>query len=197
MNGVWGGAPTVLLQKFTTGGRNVPPVVSLRYLSSERGRDMGVHVFWDWNGTLCDDVLLSLEAVNQMLRKRSRPPIGLDEYYRYIDVPTRSSPRRIGAPCRKRTGRRRSATRTDCAGRTFGSSGTNCTIGKRRRRAGRPACCSRRDTRAKKPSAPPDPASARPSPPSRRGSWGAGKSEICGKTIDKPKKICYTNTDFA
>lgn len=48
---------------------------------------MGVHVFWDWNGTLCDDVLLSLEAVNQMLRKRSRAPIGLDEYYRYIDVP--------------------------------------------------------------------------------------------------------------
>ncbi len=48
---------------------------------------MGVHVFWDWNGTLCDDVLLSLEAVNQMLRKRSRPPIGLDEYYRYIGVP--------------------------------------------------------------------------------------------------------------
>ncbi len=50
---------------------------------------MGVHVFWDWNGTLCDDVLLSLEAVNEMLRKRFRPPIGLEEYYRFIDVPIR------------------------------------------------------------------------------------------------------------
>lgn len=50
---------------------------------------MAVHVFWDWNGTLCDDVLLALEAVNEMLRKRSRAPIGLADYYSYIDVPIR------------------------------------------------------------------------------------------------------------
>lgn len=50
---------------------------------------MAIHVFWDWNGTLCDDVLLALEAVNEMLRKRSRAPIGLTEYYSYIEVPIR------------------------------------------------------------------------------------------------------------
>ncbi len=46
-----------------------------------------MYVFWDWNGTLCDDVLLALEAVNAMLRKRGRQPIDLQTYYRYIDVP--------------------------------------------------------------------------------------------------------------
>lgn len=50
---------------------------------------MATHVFWDWNGTLCDDVLLALEAVNEMLRKRSRAPIGLEDYYSYIDIPIR------------------------------------------------------------------------------------------------------------
>lgn len=50
---------------------------------------MSIHVFWDWNGTLCDDVLLALEAVNEMLRKRSRAPITLAAYYSYIDLPIR------------------------------------------------------------------------------------------------------------
>lgn len=46
-----------------------------------------MNVFWDWNGTLCDDVLLALEAVNAMLAKRSRPPIDLASYYSYMDTP--------------------------------------------------------------------------------------------------------------
>ncbi|MCH5183243.1 MAG: HAD family hydrolase [Oscillospiraceae bacterium] len=50
---------------------------------------MATHVFWDWNGTLCDDVLLALEAVNEMLRKRSRTPITLADYYSYIGIPIR------------------------------------------------------------------------------------------------------------
>lgn len=50
---------------------------------------MAIHVFWDWNGTLCDDVLLALEAVNEMLRKRERAPITLADYYSYIDIPIR------------------------------------------------------------------------------------------------------------
>lgn len=50
---------------------------------------MSIHVFWDWNGTLCDDVLLALEAVNEMLRKRERAPITLADYYSYIDIPIR------------------------------------------------------------------------------------------------------------
>lgn len=50
---------------------------------------MAIHVFWDWNGTLCDDVLLGLEAVNAMLRKRERAPISLAEYRSYIGIPIR------------------------------------------------------------------------------------------------------------
>ena len=50
---------------------------------------MAIHVFWDWNGTLCDDVLLALEAVNEMLRKRERTPITLADYYSYIELPIR------------------------------------------------------------------------------------------------------------
>lgn len=46
-----------------------------------------MNVFWDWNGTLCDDVSLSLEAVNAMLSKRGRAPIDLAEYHTYIDTP--------------------------------------------------------------------------------------------------------------
>ena len=46
-----------------------------------------MNVFWDWNGTLCDDVGLSLEAVNAMLAKRGRAPIDLAEYHTYIDTP--------------------------------------------------------------------------------------------------------------
>lgn len=48
-----------------------------------------MQVFWDWNGTLCDDVLLSLEAVNAMLCRRKRSPITLQQYYSYMDTPIR------------------------------------------------------------------------------------------------------------
>ncbi len=48
-----------------------------------------MNVFWDWNGTLCDDVLLALEAVNSMLNRRGLATIGLAEYYRYMDTPIR------------------------------------------------------------------------------------------------------------
>ncbi len=46
-----------------------------------------MNIFWDWNGTVCDDVQISLDAVNAMLYKRGRAPITIHEYYRYIDTP--------------------------------------------------------------------------------------------------------------
>ena len=48
---------------------------------------MTMNVFWDWNGTLCDDVFTALQAVNAILAKRNRPPIDLDAYYSYMDTP--------------------------------------------------------------------------------------------------------------
>ncbi len=44
-------------------------------------------VVWDWNGTIIDDVRISLKAVNDILRKRHKPQITLEQYRSYIDVP--------------------------------------------------------------------------------------------------------------
>lgn len=44
-------------------------------------------VFWDYNGTLIDDVNAALESVNDMLRKRAMPCIDLEQYRSYIDTP--------------------------------------------------------------------------------------------------------------
>lgn len=44
-------------------------------------------IIWDWNGTLFNDVLESLSAVNEMLYSRAMPEISLETYREYIDVP--------------------------------------------------------------------------------------------------------------
>ncbi|MBQ1254474.1 MAG: HAD family hydrolase, partial [Clostridia bacterium] len=46
-----------------------------------------MNVFWDWNGTLCDDVRLSLDAVNDMLARRGRSGITMEQYYSYMGTP--------------------------------------------------------------------------------------------------------------
>ena len=46
-------------------------------------------IIWDFNGTLLDDVGAALGSVNDMLARRSKKPITLDEYREYIDVPIR------------------------------------------------------------------------------------------------------------
>ena len=44
-------------------------------------------IIWDWNGTLADDLEASLKATNDILARRGRPPINLEQYYSYIDTP--------------------------------------------------------------------------------------------------------------
>ena len=44
-------------------------------------------ILWDWNGTLADDLDASLRSTNDILAKRNVPPIGLEQYYEYIDTP--------------------------------------------------------------------------------------------------------------
>ena len=44
-------------------------------------------VIWDWNGTLADDLQASLQATNDILRHRGKPPITLEQYYAYMDSP--------------------------------------------------------------------------------------------------------------
>ena len=44
-------------------------------------------IFWDWNGTLLDDVLPSLNAVNDLLEMYKKEKISLEQYYSYVDTP--------------------------------------------------------------------------------------------------------------
>lgn len=44
-------------------------------------------VIWDWNGTVFDDLQISLDAVNYILEKRGLPHIDRETYYEYLDTP--------------------------------------------------------------------------------------------------------------
>lgn len=45
------------------------------------------YIFWDWNGTIMDDVGVALDAVNQMLRERQYPLITMSRYRELMDTP--------------------------------------------------------------------------------------------------------------
>lgn len=44
-------------------------------------------IFWDWNGTLLDDVKVAFHSVNDMLEKRGREPLSMEKYLRYMETP--------------------------------------------------------------------------------------------------------------
>ena len=44
-------------------------------------------VIWDWNGTVLDDLDVSLDAVNDMLERRGIKTIDKETYYEYLDTP--------------------------------------------------------------------------------------------------------------
>ena len=46
-----------------------------------------ITVFWDWNGTVCDDLQAALDAVNEMLAARNKPPIDVETYRACIGTP--------------------------------------------------------------------------------------------------------------
>ncbi len=46
-----------------------------------------MHVFWDWNGTLLNDLQASYLAVEDMLSARNLPSITIEQYRDYIDIP--------------------------------------------------------------------------------------------------------------
>lgn len=45
------------------------------------------HIFWDFNGTIIDDVRVALACVNDMLERRCREKITLEQYYEYVETP--------------------------------------------------------------------------------------------------------------
>ncbi len=45
------------------------------------------YVFWDWNGTLVNDVYAALASVNDILLRRGREPIDIERYYSLVATP--------------------------------------------------------------------------------------------------------------
>ncbi len=45
------------------------------------------YIFWDFNGTIIDDVCNALGCVNDLLDRKSRSHITLDDYYEYVETP--------------------------------------------------------------------------------------------------------------
>ncbi len=72
------------MSKESGGVQQVKNTVALRPFFLKK---VTMNVFWDWNGTLCDDLFTALQAVNAILAKRGRQPIDLNAYYSYMDTP--------------------------------------------------------------------------------------------------------------
>jgi phosphoglycolate phosphatase len=54
------------------------------------------HIVWDWNGTLLDDLDLSIEIVNGMLSRRGLPTMDRERYHAVFDFPVRSYYAQLG-----------------------------------------------------------------------------------------------------
>ena len=54
------------------------------------------HVIWDWNGTLLDDTQAAVDALNEMLARRSLPPISTRFYRDNFAFPVRPFYEAIG-----------------------------------------------------------------------------------------------------
>ena len=54
------------------------------------------HVIWDWNGTLLDDVRLTIEIMGGMLERRWLPPLDLERYHAVFGFPVRDYYERVG-----------------------------------------------------------------------------------------------------
>lgn len=54
------------------------------------------HIVWDWNGTLLDDLDLSIDVMNGMLRQRRLPLLDRARYHALFDFPVRSYYERLG-----------------------------------------------------------------------------------------------------
>lgn len=54
------------------------------------------HIFWDWNGTLYDDVHVCVAALNGMLARRKKPSINVDLYTEVFSFPVKQVYPKLG-----------------------------------------------------------------------------------------------------
>ena len=53
-------------------------------------------VFWDWNGTLLDDVDVCIEAMNRLLERRGMDLISIERYRDIFDFPVKNYYEKLG-----------------------------------------------------------------------------------------------------
>jgi phosphoglycolate phosphatase len=54
------------------------------------------HVIWDWNGTIFNDVLLSMEIINNMLKQRGQKLLTVETYRKIFTIPVKDYYASIG-----------------------------------------------------------------------------------------------------
>ncbi len=54
------------------------------------------HIIWDWNGTLMDDAWLCVEVLNELLQRRSLPPVSMEFYRKEFGFPVVNYYRKLG-----------------------------------------------------------------------------------------------------
>ncbi len=48
------------------------------------------HIIWDWNGTILNDVELSLEIINELLKERNKKILTIDQYRKVFTIPVKN-----------------------------------------------------------------------------------------------------------
>jgi len=54
------------------------------------------HIIWDWNGTILNDVELSINLVNELLVQQNLKTLSLEEYRNYFTIPVRNYYEAVG-----------------------------------------------------------------------------------------------------
>ena len=54
------------------------------------------HIIWDWNGTILDDVSLSIDLVNELLAEENLHTLTLEEYRSHFTIPVRNYYEAVG-----------------------------------------------------------------------------------------------------
>ena len=56
------------------------------------------HVFWDWNGTIIDDLKINFFVINTLLSSRKKDAVSLSEYRHIFTFPIKEFYGRVGLP---------------------------------------------------------------------------------------------------
>lgn len=53
-------------------------------------------IFWDWNGTLLDDVNICVKCINHLLESRNLPSLSREKYLQIFDFPVKTYYEKVG-----------------------------------------------------------------------------------------------------